>query len=136
MHSAACSDALARLQAQEEHQGRAGSIDDATRARWQDLRRAAARQCLGGDGSLVSPSQHTLRSPIAVAPIAAAPRSAAPSAAPAPPALRPSGPPLTLSSCDATGCFASDGSRLTRTGAGLIGPRGLCTVQGNFLQCP
>ena len=136
MHSEACSDALARLQAQEEQLGRASPIDDATRARWQGLRRTAARQCLGGDGSLMSPSQHTLRSPIAVAPIAAAPRSVTPVATPAPPALAPNAPPLTLSSCDATGCFASDGSRLTRTGAGLIGPRGLCTVQGNFLQCP
>ena len=136
MHSAECSDALARLQAQEDLQRQTGAQDDATRLRWQGLRTEAARRCLGGDGSLVSPSQHQLRSPIAVAPIAAAARMAAPPAIAMQPALRLNAPPLTLTSCDATGCFASDGSRLTRAGAGLIGPKGLCTVQGNFLQCP
>lgn len=50
MQSAECSNALARLQAQGEQQRRDGTVDDATRLRWQGLRTEAARRCLGGDG--------------------------------------------------------------------------------------
>jgi hypothetical protein len=136
LHSADCSEALARLQAQEDQQHQATPMNDAARARWQAMRQTAARRCLGGDGSLVSPSQHELRRPIAVAPIGQSPAIVTPPASAAPPAWRPAEPPLTLTFCDTTGCFASDGSRLTLTGAGLVGPKGLCTTQGLFVQCP
>jgi hypothetical protein len=41
-----------------------------------------------------------------------------------------------LNACDATGCWASDGTRLLRAGPNLIGPRGICTTSGPFVQCP
>ncbi len=44
--------------------------------------------------------------------------------------------PVTVSSCNAAVCIASDGSTLTRVGPNLVGPRGLCSVQGGFLRCP
>jgi hypothetical protein len=44
--------------------------------------------------------------------------------------------PYAITSCDAGGCWANDGSRLNRVGPNLWGPRGVCTVQGTLLQCP
>ena len=44
--------------------------------------------------------------------------------------------PYAITSCDAGGCWANDGSRLNRLGPNLWGPRGICTVQGSLLQCP
>lgn len=66
--------------------------------------------------------------------VPAAPR-ATPTAVPAP-APRPAPPPLTISACDATGCWASDGTRLQRAGPNLLGPTGVCTTSGPFVQCP
>ena len=45
-------------------------------------------------------------------------------------------PPVTILSCDAAGCQASDGTRLNRAGPVLIGPRGACSVQGSVVVCP
>ena len=45
-------------------------------------------------------------------------------------------PPLTVTGCDASGCWASDGTRLQQAGPQLLGPRGFCSVQGALLQCP
>ena len=52
------------------------------------------------------------------------------------PALPAAAPLLTVTACDATGCLASDGTRLQWVGPSLLGPRGMCTVQGTVLQCP
>ena len=78
---------------------------------------------------VVIPGMGTARLPIA----AEAPRTS--------PLARPErsyASPLLLSttSCDALGCTASDGTRLTRSGPLLMGPRGACTVQGSVLNCP
>lgn len=54
--------------------------------------------------------------------------------APPPPVMVPRLPVIT--SCDPGGCWDSDGTRLHRAGPNLMGPRGLCTVQGNVLNCP
>lgn len=60
-----------------------------------------------------------------------------PGAAPPPgPLVAPPRPPTTVLACDTTGCWASDGSRLQKVGAQLIGPSGPCTVQGSVLRCP
>ena len=110
-------------------------------------RRDAARICLGGKGDPERPAQHIAVPPISVAPVTARPASPAPSVVPqavlrpvpaAPSALdvKPRPAPPIVTACDATGCWASDGSRLQRAGPNLLGPRGLCTTVGVMLQCP
>jgi hypothetical protein len=44
--------------------------------------------------------------------------------------------PKSITSCDALGCWASDGTRLQRVGPNLLGPRGFCSAPGGVLQCP
>ncbi|HUP08104.1 MAG TPA: hypothetical protein VMU47_13175 [Caldimonas sp.] len=45
--------------------------------------------------------------------------------------------PQFITSCDAGGCWANDGSRLNRVGPNLsAGSRGLCVQQGSLLTCP
>ncbi len=128
-------------------------------ARLLDLRRRAAQVCLGGKAPA---PQRQVQAPVTVAPVIVAPVTVAPVTVapvtvapvkvtpvtvapvtvppvsvtpPAPPPPR-NAPPLVITSCDPTGCWASDGSRLNRMGQNLLGPRGLCSVQGNLLQCP
>lgn len=102
------------------------------------LRQRVADACLGGMTTSPSPAQHT-----AVVP---APWRSADPARPMPLPLAPKPPvgvalprpsvPLTVSNCTGATCLASDGSTLTRVGTILVGPRGMCTMQGVFLQCP
>ncbi|NRF69870.1 hypothetical protein HLB44_22955 [Aquincola sp. S2] len=102
------------------------------------LRRDAARACLGGSGDAPPPTA-SARPPLSVAPMVALPPSLRMPAAPTtPPTVitpRPS-PPVVVTSCDPTGCWASDGSRLTRFGSNLLGPRGVCSTGGGILNCP
>lgn len=132
MHSAACRDALSRLQAEEG----AGAASGAGRqARLEPVRRAAARACLGGDGEVPPPpraAQAPVRVPAIVLPVPARHGAASPGAPP--PAVQP--PLRSITACDANGCWASDGTRLQRSPAGLLGPRGVCSVQGSVLNCP
>lgn len=103
----------------------------------ENLRRRAARACVGGLGD-APPSGRLAQPPVDVAPIALpqpAPRRVLPAAPVAPP-LKQTAPPVTITACDPTGCWASDGSRLPRMGTNLLGPRGLCSVQGTLLNCP
>jgi len=44
--------------------------------------------------------------------------------------------PSTVTNCDAAGCWDSEGKRLNNLGPLLVGPRGLCTMQGGLLNCP
>jgi hypothetical protein len=61
-------------------------------------------------------------------------RSTGPTAvAPATPRTQ---PPLSVTSCDALGCWANDGTRLQRVGPSLLGPRGYCSTAGTALSCP
>ncbi len=147
-----CERALRALQAREDVA--ASAPDAAPRtdgrrrapdARLLALRRQAAQVCLGGKADLPVP-QRQVHPPVTVAPVIAPPPIEPPPIAPvvappvsaAPPAAPPprNAPPTVITSCDPTGCWASDGSRLNRMGQNLLGPRGLCTVQGNLLQCP
>jgi hypothetical protein len=45
-------------------------------------------------------------------------------------------PPPVVTSCDAGGCWSSDGTRLNRVGPNLMGPGGVCTVTGKMVHCP
>lgn len=140
--SPACRKALDALQAQEAAaaaasapQGRAQQR--ATRARLQALQRDAATACLGGSrAKRRMPAGATMQPPISVPPVSVGPQPAMPPAAPPSLAVPTQAPLVTLTACDAAGCLASDGTRLQWVGPNLLGPRGLCTVQGVTLQCP
>ena len=152
LESAECQQALAVLNAQEaavaESARASGGVTvndrrliDATLA---PVRRQAARACLARRADPATPSSERLGRPppIAVAPLAVAPASSPATtavsgraAALSPPTPR-TEKPYAITSCDAGGCWANDGSRLNRLGPNLWGPRGICTVQGSLVQCP
>jgi len=124
----------------EQHRTRAAD------ARLEQLRREAARACLASRADAPAPTpQRLAQPPVGVPPVAGPPTPAAAhaparatAAAPVPPAMpvpRPAAPTV-VTTCDATGCWTSDGKRLDRAGPNLLGPRGLCTLQGALLQCP
>lgn len=99
------------------------------------LQRAAARACLG----VIDPSPPAAR----VQPPIAAPTVAVqlPSPAFSQRVDHPGSPPphralLTITGCDALGCWASDGTRLQLQGQQLLGPRGFCSQVGTVLNCP
>lgn len=113
-------------------------LDDKTEGRERALRVAAARRsamvaCLGrADGAAT-------RSGAPYPPQAVAP----PVIAGAPPLrVTPPAPPLAIArptvitTCDPAGCWDSEGRRLNHFGPLLLGPRGLCTVQGGVANCP
>jgi hypothetical protein len=102
----------------------------------EPLRKRAARICLGvtddaqPSGRLAQPPQR-VPAPI-IAPSQRPPAFASPGL---PPPLAIERPPV-ITSCDPGGCWDSNGTRLNRAGPNLIGPSGLCTVQGALLSCP
>lgn len=135
--SSTCRDALDALRRQEDRM-LAASVASAEAARGPMLqaRRAAAMACLGeaGDegphrtpGSASTPQPDLPRRPL-ISP-------AMPQTRPLPPAVQPP-PPRSLTTCDANGCWTSDGLRLQRVGPQLLGPRGFCSTAGTAVQCP
>jgi len=132
----ACVQALDALQAQEttlrsaqRPQGaRAGAAE---LARLEPYRKRVAGECLGKEDPALARAP---RAPVAVSPVTLPPSAipAAPAALPPPVAL----PPLrTVTQCDPSGCWTSDGQRLNRLGPLLVGPPGACTVQSGVLSC-
>jgi hypothetical protein len=115
------------------------SRSPAADASLEAARRRAALACLRSRTDPPAPRQPIVRSPTAVEPLDV-PRAAAPLPslrAPSPPPAPAPGPrPRFITSCDAVGCWADDGSRLQRAGPNLRGPRGVCTRQGTLLTCP
>lgn len=134
----ACRRAMQALDAREA--AAATEHSPAARGLLQAARRQAAVACLGGPAAAESSARSPQQSPVVVVPstasaAASAPRTPVPVPMPAP-APR-SAPPVTLTTCDATGCWTSDGTRLQRAGPDtLLGPRGICTVAGAVVQCP
>jgi len=153
LKSPACRAAVDALQVREAEVRAARSTEspaDRVRqpeamARMQAARKQAAQACLRGSGDRPPPA-YVAPPPVAVPPVditapmrpplplPGAPAGRAPPAAAAPPP-RPQPPPI-VTSCDAAGCWTSDGKWLPRAGSTLIGPRGPCTVQGVLLNCP
>lgn len=142
MNSPACRKALDALQTQEAAAASAppGSAQQrTTRAKLKTLQRQAARACLGSSraGERLALPSRSAQPPISVPPVSpGALPGQLPAASPPPLALPTQAPLVTLTACDATGCLASDGTRLHWVGPNLLGPRGLCTVHGVTLQCP
>ena len=152
LESAECRRALAALNADEtavaESSRASGGVTANDRrlidAKLAPVRRQVARACLArradpgtlSSDRLVRPTPVTMQ-PLAVAP-ASTPAPTTTTARAAPPAMptAPAEKPYAITSCDAGGCWANDGSRLNRVGPNLWGPRGICTVQGSLLQCP
>ena len=111
------------------------------RERLLPAREQAALKCFGmkppppPDGRFVPPSAAV--DPIRLRAEASLPRppgAAAPPISPPPPIPIPRPPVVT--SCDAAGCWDSNGTRYNQQGPMLLGPRGVCTLQGGLLNCP
>lgn len=112
----------------------------AAQAPLQAARESAARICLGATDATPLP-QATARDPVVVPAVSQPrllPQRLPPVVAPPAPVINPppASVPLTVVACDPSACWASDGSRLERAGATLVGPRGVCTLQGVQLRCP
>lgn len=138
----ACESALQALGMAEEAARAAAAPASAPSAavsdRLQAARRTAAQACLGealaASAPLPSRSAPALPGAGGVSAVRVVPiRPLILPALPAAPAAR---PPVTISTCDAAGCWASDGSRLQQQGPVLVGPRGVCTQTAGVLNCP
>ena len=136
LKSAECVRALDALQAREAAMI-AAARDQGARAGGTELsalgpyRQRVARECLGKEDPA---PERTARPPVAVSPVTLPPPAIppAPSALPPPvqiPSMR------TVTRCDPSGCWTSDGIRLNRIGPMLVGPLGTCTVQSGVLSC-
>ena len=138
LESAGCRRALDALKVQEAAVAALQPAEGAALERLASLRQDAARACLGGSAAAPVP-QRLAQPPVTVPRVTVTPRiPPVPPAvvSPPPPAQGVVGPPVRVVACDATGCWASDGSHLLRAGPSLLGPRGLCSVQGTALRCP
>lgn len=132
--SLSCQRALDALAAREA----AAATNRSALGALEVARREAAVACLGGrDASASAPpraAQPAVTTTLPLRPSAAGVPLPAPAAVP-PPLPRPAAP-LTVTACDPTGCWASDGSRLQRVGPNLLGPNGqACSTSGALLHC-
>ena len=147
MGSDACRRALDSLGREEAGAGEGpratpgpGSTQAGVAPALAQARRAAAVACLGPGADGASAPQRRAETPVGVpgmriAPAVGPTRPDARSSASTQPPLKPR-LPLVLTSCDTTGCWASDGTRLNRIGPALHGPRGACSVAGTAVNCP
>lgn len=132
MYSEPCRQALQALSAAEVSRAASGPM--------REVRQRAATLCLG-PGAVVAASAPQARSAAPVPllrvdrlqPLPAT-RSALQLLPTVP--VRPPVGPRTVTTCDAAGCWASDGSRLQQQGPLLVGPRGVCTQTAGVLNCP
>jgi hypothetical protein len=129
LKSAECAGALASLQAAREHNP----------AQVEPLRQAAALACLGTAAAPGRPAREA-RPPTAVAPTGTVPPTPVPGVR-MPPAVPPPPPvaierPLLPGHCDASGCWASDGTRLRHIGPAPTVPGAPCALLGGVVACP
>ena len=127
LKSPACGAALQALEA-----ARGGAS-----AETESMRQQAAKLCLGLNEPAAPRSPRWAQPPISVpAPIIEPPGRPAAGIVPQPlpPAVQVGRQP-SITSCDAHGCWADDGTRLQRIVPGSVGPSGLCTVQGGLAFC-
>ncbi|MET0311624.1 MAG: hypothetical protein ABW051_06200 [Burkholderiaceae bacterium] len=120
---------VARLGLEQMLESRAPSAGQLEAAK-----KRTAEACFGSARNPSSSAGRVAQPPVAVPPPATAIRPVQPPAAPLPPVAIPR--PSTVTSCDAGGCWDSNGARLNRIGPGLSATTGPCTVQGAFAYCP
>lgn len=142
LHATACRQALAALQEREAAAdvSAAEPAHQATLAQLKAARDHAARTCLQSrtdrpalPGRLAQPPMGAVPPPLATLP-QLAPLPPPPAGISVPP-LR-IAPPVSITACDALGCWASDGTRLQRAGPNLLGPHGFCSAPAGVLHCP
>jgi hypothetical protein len=117
------------------------ALDDASRKlagsaqRLGQARKEAIEACLGRDTGERARAGAPDPSIAVAPPVMQAPHAPASPAivAPAPPAYV---PPAVVTTCDASGCWDSNGRRINNLGPMLVGPRGACIVVGGIVQCP
>jgi hypothetical protein len=132
LHSPEC------LRARAELDAALGAPQARHSRRLERARHAAKQACLGSEPGT---RQRTgAPDPPQAVPAPTLPRALA---APTPaPTLTLPAPPLTIprataiTTCDPGGCWDSEGRRLNQMGPQLVGPRGVCTVQGGVVTCP
>lgn len=134
LHSREC---LAARTALEQLLGEAAGSGPAHPQRLARARREAAAACLGRD----SPGRERSGAPDPVRSVPAPAVSVRPAQPPAQVAAPPQPPlsiprPAAITACDPAGCWDSEGRRLNNMGPLIVGPRGLCTLQGGQLNCP
>lgn len=129
LKSAACDDALVRLQAAR------GTAPATVEVRRQE----AARICLGlgAQASMPARANRWVQPPVAVPPPVIEPlgRPAAATTTRAPPPPVHIERPPVVTACDLTGCWTNEGTRLQRAGPGLMGPQGTCVVHAGQAYC-
>jgi hypothetical protein len=144
LRSPDCRQALDALQADELAASASGAgstrqqADAASTARILALRKFAAGNCLGAWKDTPPQTSRAYQAPIHVAPVTGSSVRPPPVATGTPPVASPALPvsrPIIVS-CDAGGCFTSDGARLPRVGGQLLGPGGLCSAQTPGQTCP
>lgn len=129
LKSAACAQALGNLESARSAGGAPTVVEG--------LRAAAAATCLGSSAIPQRPGR-VAQPPVSVPPqqvdlpVRVAPLP--PAALPPPPVPIDRAPSPAL--CDASGCWASDGTHLRRVGPNLAGPGGPCVQQGALIACP
>jgi len=99
-------------------------------------RRQAALACLGPSSGQPHRSGAPEVPRAVPPPVISSPRPEAvpaPAATPLPPLAIPR--PATITTCDPTGCWDSEGRRLNQVGPLLMGPRGLCNTHGGAVTC-
>ncbi|MFC5500589.1 hypothetical protein ACFPOE_23805 [Caenimonas terrae] len=110
------------------------------RERLAAARERAALACFGVKPA-APPEGRFVPPPVATEPIRLRPETALapPPAARAQPAPLPQLPvprAPAVTTCDAAGCWDSNGTHYDRQGPVLLGPRGVCTMQGGVMNCP
>lgn len=146
IESPGCRDALAALQAHEAAMAAGSGAASGARpdrrppadtdAQWRALRATAAHACLGGAPGAPPPPARgaTTWPPIGVPPVASAPSAAMAPTRPLPP-LPARIPPPTITRCDPTGCWMSNGEHLPLVGRSPYDPRVTCSVLGRVVIC-
>lgn len=140
-----CLCALDRLNAIEEEVAAARSsaplkesYNAKASTRLNATRKNASRICLGGSGD-PPPLARPAALPTDLAPPLTTSPGLRPQASPSSvvvPNFKRVEQPVSVTSCDPGGCWASDGTRLQRVGPNLLGPQGFCTTQGALVHCP
>lgn len=129
MNSSECLAARAQLDAALEEPATPGRA-----RRLEQVRSLAAKACLGPSRGRRERSGAPQPVQVVPAPVISAGPAPATPAVPAPPLAIPR--PATITTCDPGGCWDSEGRRLNHMGPLLMGPRGLCSLQGGTVNCP